>query len=103
MGRQPGLSIKVKDKIHPSTGHESLGRGEVGGHCHAPPALPPGKRHSTHLHESRWAPGPVWTGADNLAPTGVRSPDLQTRGESHVFKNLHNHKELIKPQNVCYL
>ena len=70
MGRQPGLSIKVKDKIHPSTGHESLGREEVGGQCHAPPALPPGKRHSTHLHESRWAPGPVWTGADNLAPLG---------------------------------
>ena len=23
-----------------------------------------------------WAPGPVWTVAENLAPTGIRSPDL---------------------------
>jgi hypothetical protein len=22
-----------------------------------------------------WASGPVWTGAENLAPTGIRSPD----------------------------
>jgi len=22
-----------------------------------------------------WAPGPVWTGPENLAPTGIRSPD----------------------------
>jgi hypothetical protein len=28
------------------------------------------------------APGPVWTGADNLAPTGIRSPDLPARSES---------------------
>ena len=29
-----------------------------------------------------WAPGPVWTGAENLAPSWVRSLDLQTRSES---------------------
>jgi len=23
-----------------------------------------------------WAPGPVWKGAENLAPTGIRSPDF---------------------------
>ena len=28
------------------------------------------------------APGPVWTGAENLAPTGIRSPDRQARNES---------------------
>jgi hypothetical protein len=22
-----------------------------------------------------WAPGPVWKGAENLTPTGIRSPD----------------------------
>jgi hypothetical protein len=22
-----------------------------------------------------WAPGPVWTGAENLTPTGIQSPD----------------------------
>ena len=25
--------------------------------------------------EASWAPGPFWTGAENLAPTGIRSPD----------------------------
>ena len=28
-----------------------------------------------------WALGPVWTGAENLAPTGIRSPDLPARSE----------------------
>jgi hypothetical protein len=23
-------------------------------------------------YEAGWAPGPVWTGAENLAPTGIR-------------------------------
>jgi hypothetical protein len=27
------------------------------------------------LQEAGWAPGPFWTGAENLAPTGIRSPD----------------------------
>jgi hypothetical protein len=26
------------------------------------------------IQEAGWAPGPVWTGAENLAPTGIRSP-----------------------------
>jgi len=27
------------------------------------------------VQEAGWAPGPVWTGAENLAPTGIRSSD----------------------------
>ena len=27
-------------------------------------------------------PGPVWTGAENLAPTGIRSPDRPAHSES---------------------
>ena len=27
------------------------------------------------VQETRWAPGPVWTGAENLARSGIRSPD----------------------------
>ena len=34
------------------------------------------------LPEAGWAPGPVWMGAQNLAPTGVRSPDRPVRSES---------------------
>ena len=29
-----------------------------------------------------WAPGPVWTGAENLAATGMRSPDRPSCSES---------------------
>jgi hypothetical protein len=29
-----------------------------------------------------WVPGSVWTGTENLAPTGIRSPDLPARSES---------------------
>jgi len=29
------------------------------------------------LQESGWTPGPVWTGAENLVPTGIRSRTVQ--------------------------
>jgi hypothetical protein len=29
-----------------------------------------------------WAPEPVWTGVENLAPTGIRSPDRSAGSES---------------------
>jgi hypothetical protein len=34
------------------------------------------------VQEAGWAPGPVWTGAENLAPTRIRSPDRPARSES---------------------
>jgi len=34
------------------------------------------------VQESGWAPGPVWTGAENLAPTGNRSPDRPASSQS---------------------
>jgi hypothetical protein len=54
----------------------------VGGQRHAPATLPPGKRTGTHCAGAGWAPGPVWTGAGNLSPTGIRSPDHPDRSES---------------------
>jgi len=45
----------------------------VGGQRHAPAALPPGEGPGTP--EAGWAPRPVWTDAENLTPTGIRSPD----------------------------
>jgi hypothetical protein len=47
----------------------------VGGQHHASAALPPGKDPVPIVLEDRWAPGPVWMRAENLAPTGIRSPD----------------------------
>jgi len=34
------------------------------------------------VQEAGWASGPVWTGVENLAPTGFRSPDTPARSES---------------------
>jgi len=34
----------------------------------------PGKDPVPIVQEAGWAPGPVWTGAENLAPIGIRSP-----------------------------
>ena len=34
------------------------------------------------VQEAGWAPGPVWTGAENLASTGIRSPGRPARSES---------------------
>jgi hypothetical protein len=34
------------------------------------------------LQETMWAPRPIWTGEENLASTGIRSPDLPARSES---------------------
>ena len=34
------------------------------------------------IYGTRWAPGPVWTAAENFATTGMRSPNRPARGES---------------------
>jgi len=54
----------------------------VGGQRHASPALLPSP--SPHdplavVWEAGWAPGPVWKGAENLAPTEIRPPVRTTR------------------------
>jgi len=54
----------------------------VGGQRHAPAVFTPGKDPVPIVQEAGWAPGPVWIGAENLAPTGIRSPDLPARSES---------------------
>ena len=40
----------------------------VRGQRHALTALYPGKEPVPNVLEAGWAPGPVWTGAENLAP-----------------------------------
>jgi len=47
----------------------------VRGQCHASAALYPGKDPVPFVQEAGWAPGPVWTGVENLAPPGF---DLRT-------------------------
>ena len=41
-----------------------------------------GKEPVPIVQEAGWAPGPVWTGAENLAPIGIRSPDRPARSQT---------------------
>jgi hypothetical protein len=54
----------------------------VGFQRQATTAFTPGKDPVPIVQEAEWAPGPVWMGAENLAPTGIRSLDLPVRSES---------------------
>ena len=46
------------------------------------PLFTPGKDPVPIVQEVEWAPGPVWTDAENLAPIGIRSPDRSARSQS---------------------
>ena len=45
------------------------------------PLFTPGKDPVPIVQEAGWAPGPVWTSAENLTPTGIRSPDSPARSQ----------------------
>jgi hypothetical protein len=61
------------------------------------PLFTPRKDPVPIAQEAGWAPGPVWTGAENLAHTGIRSPDGPARSQSlyrlsypaHMKTNVH--------------
>ena len=44
--------------------------------------LTPGKDPVRIVQESKRAPESLWTGSENLAPTGIRSPDRPARSDS---------------------
>jgi hypothetical protein len=54
----------------------------VGVQRHAPAAFTPRKGPVPIVQEAWWAPGPFWIGAENLVPTGIRSPELPARSKS---------------------
>ena len=48
----------------------------VGSQRHTPAALPSGEGPVPIVWAVWWVPGTLWTGAENLFPTGIRSPYL---------------------------
>ena len=46
------------------------------------PLFTPGKDPVPIVQEAGWDPGSVWTGAENHARTGIRSPDRPARSQS---------------------
>ena len=90
------VKIKVKSKVLPRTGHEGSAGEKMysstlpststldGGGWSTPQ---PGrftheKDPVTIVQEAGWAPRPVWKDAENLVPTGIRSPDRPARSNS---------------------
>ena len=45
------------------------------------PLFNPRKDPAPIVQEAGWGPRPVWTGVENLAPTGIRSPDHPARSQ----------------------
>ena len=87
-------SHQGRGKVHPRTGHEgpeamysstlsltaTLG---TGGLSKPRPGFFTSRKEPVPIvYEAGWAPRPAWTGAENLAPTGIRSPDRPARSES---------------------
>jgi hypothetical protein len=56
------------------------------------PLFTPGKDPVFIVQESGWAPGPVWTGAENLARTGIRSLDHLAHSQSLYQLHYQAHK-----------
>jgi hypothetical protein len=54
----------------------------------------PGKDPVPIVQEAGWAPEPVWAGAENLAPTGIRSLDRPARSQSLYQPRYPAHKAL---------
>jgi len=85
---------KGKGKVRPRTGHEgpkgekiklysffNLGVSWDGWSTPRPGCFTPGKDPVPTVREDGWAIGPIWTVAENLAPTGIRPPDRPARTE----------------------
>ena len=83
---------KGKDKIHPNTGHGEQRYTSTfsltsaldvkGCSTPRPGRFTPGKEKVPIVQEAGWAPGPCWTGTENLASTGIRSPDRPAHSQS---------------------
>ena len=59
------------------------------------------------VQEAGWDPGTIWTGAENLAPTGIRSPDRPVRSESlyrlsYLGPRIKTNNSLPKPEDLMH-
>jgi len=78
---RPGVAQRVGRGIALLSLDHGTGRG-WGVRVTLRPFLTPGKDAVLIVQEAGWTPGSVWTGAENLAPTGIRSPDRPARSDS---------------------
>jgi hypothetical protein len=69
------------------------------------PLFTPGKDPVPIVQEAGWAPGPFWTGAENLAPTEIRSPDRPARSSVAIPTELPgpHFKRRAKKKRIPYI
>jgi hypothetical protein len=61
------------------------------------------ERTGTHFMEAGWAPGPVWPGAENLAPNGILSPPDQPVASRYTHSAVPGHHILqVHVQNYFF-
>ena len=65
------------------------------------PLFTPGKEPVPNVQEAGWAPGPVWTAAENLAPTGIRSADRLARSQSLYRLSYRGHIHMLTHSLLC--
>jgi len=65
-------------------------------------SLPPGKTRYTLCSRLSGAPGPVWTGEEKLAPTGIRSSDRPTRSHALYRLSYRAHFESCRRHKLKY-
>ena len=115
-------TTEKKCKVHLRTGHEEpegeqryspthsltsvLNRGGWS-MAHSGRFTPPPERGQLPTaQEAEWAPGPVWTGKENLAPTEIRTPNRPVRGVVVISTALSRHRnkrlmKLVKQKTVA--
>jgi len=65
------------------------------------PLFSPGKDPVPTEQEAGWAPGTVWTGAENLAPNEIRSPDRRAPSQS-LYRLRYPAYHIIINENYLY-
>ena len=65
------------------------------------PLFTPGKDPVPIVQEAGWTTRPVWTGAENIAPTGIRSPDRPDRSQSLYQLSYPAHDETLRKPVFC--
>ena len=65
-----------------------------------PGRFSPGKDTVPIVQVALWAPGPVWTGVENFAPTGIRSSDRPALSESLYRPHYPGATKMCSPNNM---
>ena len=89
------MNYEIETKVHPKRDHEGPKAQQMnsstvsftsavdgcGWSTSRPGRFIPEKGPVPIIQETEWAPGPVWTGAENLASTGIRSQGCPSRSK----------------------